>query len=545
MKTSDLDFRELLDFNPAGGPLFFAGARTILLDTVAFGLLRRQLIDGFGLAAARVLLTQMGFAHGWRTAEVLRDAFPWDSNDEWRLAGAKLHRLAGMVRHEFDSYGGPGPEPFAHSVWRDSYEAEQHLLQVGASKVPVCWTLAGFASGYMSFCNGERIYCLEEACTGCGDPACRVVGRRREEWSEAMQEEIDALYAPDALDRALERMARELRERGDEATIRQESLTTIAHGEDVPAGMVVHSDAMRKVLLLARRVSAVDTTVLITGESGVGKERLAQYIHSRSSRGSQAFVAVNCGAVEESLLESELFGHRKGAFTGADRDRKGLFEAAEGGTIFLDEIGEVSPAMQVKLLRVLQEREVRPVGSSRTIPVDIRILAATNRDLRREMEAGRFREDLYYRLNVFGLEVPPLRERREDILELARIFLSSASSRMERPIVGLSPGAADALLLHPWPGNVRELHNAMEYAAVVCTSPRVQLEDLPSSVRDALGAVGTTKARRSLEEVEREHILRIMNECDGNREEAAAILGIGVATLYRRLKHYRDRGLLG
>lgn len=542
MKTTDLDFRELLDFAPDGGPLFFAGSRAILMDTVAFGLLRRQLIDGFGQAPTRVVLTQMGFAHGWRAAEALRDQFPWDSNDEWRLAGGRLHMLQGMVRVEVGAYDGPEPEPFAYSTWHDSYEAEQHLLQVGPSEDPVCWTLAGFASGYMSFCNGERIYCLEKACAGCGDEACRVVGKRREDWSDEMQAKIDELYAPDALDRSLERVVEELERCDSELASRRDLLAALAHGDDVPADMVVRSEPMRHILGLARRVAAVDTTVLITGESGVGKERLARFIHNQSSRASKPFVAVNCGAIDENLLESELFGHKKGAFTGANKDREGLFEAANGGTILLDEIAEVSPTTQVKLLRVLQEREVRPVGSSKSIPIDVRVLAATNRDLPEEMRTGRFREDLYYRLDVFGIEVPPLRERRDDILELARILLRAAAERMDRSIVGLSPQAADALLLYSWPGNVRELQNAMEYAAVVCDSPRVQLEDLSMNVRDALDENDGASNMCTLASIEREHILRVLDDCDGNREQAAEVLGIGVATLYRRLKGYREDG---
>jgi two-component system, NtrC family, response regulator HydG len=543
MKTADLDFRELIDFAPDGGPLFFAGSRAIVMDTVAFGLLRRQLIDGFGQAPTRVVLTQMGFAHGWRAAEALRDQFPWDSNDEWRLAGGRLHMLQGMVRVEIGDYAGPEPEPFAHSTWHDSYEAEQHLLQVGPSDEPVCWTLAGFASGYMSFCNGERIYCLEQACAGCGDDACRVVGKAREEWSDEMQAEIDMLYAPDALDVALERVVDELERFDSQLASRKKLLSALARGDDIPSDMVVRSEPMRRILGLARRVAAVDTTVLITGESGVGKERLAKFIHHQSSRGDRAFVAVNCGAIDENLLESELFGHKRGAFTGANEDRQGLFEAADGGTILLDEIAEVSPTTQVKLLRVLQEREIRPVGSSETIPVDIRVLAATNRDLTEEMRTGRFREDLYYRLDVFGIEVPPLRNRRDDILELARILLTAAAERMDRSIVGLSPEAADALLLYPWPGNVRELQNAMEYAAVVCDSPRVQLEDLPMNVRVALDEDDSASSMCTLANVEREHILNVLDQCDGNREQAAEVLGIGVATLYRRLKDYRTDGV--
>ncbi|MFU8806532.1 MAG: XylR N-terminal domain-containing protein, partial [Bradymonadaceae bacterium] len=291
MKTKDLDFRELLDFVPGEGRLFFAGSRSILMDTVAFGLLRRQLIDNFGLEAARVLLTQMGFAHGWRTAQGLRDQFPWDSEEEWRLAGARLHMLQGIVQAEVVEYTGEAPEPFAHSIWRDSYEAEQHILQVGSAEEPVCWTLTGFASGYMSFCNGERIYCVEEECTGCGGEVCRVIGKPKSQWSEEMWATIDALYAPDAMDRALERLAEEIRRCDEHLAKRPGFLAVVAQKDDAPSDMVVRSEAMRRVLSLARRVAAVDTTVLITGESGVGKERLARFIHGRSSRSSKAFVA--------------------------------------------------------------------------------------------------------------------------------------------------------------------------------------------------------------------------------------------------------------
>ena len=304
------------------------------------------------------------------------------------------------------------------------------------------------------------------------------------------------------------------------------------------SGLLAQSPAMQKVLDLARRVARVDTTVLITGESGVGKERIARLIHDESTRVGRPFVAINCGALPENLLESELFGHAKGAFTGASQDRPGLFEAANGGTLLLDEIGEVTPAMQVKLLRTLQEREVRRVGENRNRHVDVRVLAATNRDLLAEVNAGRFRQDLYYRLRVVELRVPPLRERREDILRLARTFLEAAARRMRHKVTGLTPRAANQLLRYGWPGNVRELENALERAVALATGSRLDVEDFPEELGLAVPRTFAPADVRPLEEIERDYILGVLRANDGNRAKAAQQLKIGTATLYRKIKHY-------
>ena len=313
-----------------------------------------------------------------------------------------------------------------------------------------------------------------------------------------------------------------------------------------PLGLVAKSPAMREAVDMAKRVAQVDSTVLITGESGSGKERIARLMHAESERATGPFIAVNCGAISETLLESELFGHARGAFTGASHDRPGLFEAANHGTLLLDELGEVSPGMQVKLLRVLQEREVRRVGDNKNRSVDVRVLAATNRDLASRVAEGHFREDLYYRIRVVEIHVPPLRERREDLLALARVLLAEAASRLKRNITGLSPASADKLLHYGWPGNVRELANAMERAVVLARGNRVEVEDLPEEVRKALAGpiVAGGKIRR-LEEIEREYILAAIELNDGNQIVTARELGIGTATLYRRLKRYgliADRG---
>jgi transcriptional regulator with PAS, ATPase and Fis domain len=282
----------------------------------------------------------------------------------------------------------------------------------------------------------------------------------------------------------------------------------------------------------------VDSTVLVTGESGVGKERIARLIHDESGRAHKAFVAINCAAVTESLLESELFGHARGAFTGATHDRAGLFEAAHGGTLFLDEVGEVPASMQAKLLRVLQEREVRRVGENATRKVDVRLVAATNRELAEEVRQGRFRQDLYYRLRVIELKIPSLRERREDILPLARLLLAEAAERLGRRVSGLAPEAADQLLRYGWPGNVRELGNAVERAVALCEGPRVERDDLPEEVRAAPPSLIPSGNPRRLEDMEKEYILAVLAQNGGNRARTAEQLDIGVATLYRKLKQY-------
>jgi transcriptional regulator with PAS, ATPase and Fis domain len=307
-------------------------------------------------------------------------------------------------------------------------------------------------------------------------------------------------------------------------------------------GLVTLSPAMRTLVDLACRVAPVDSTILITGESGTGKERIARLIHDRSARAKGPFITVNCGAISETLLESELFGHHRGAFTGATTDRAGLFEAANGGTLLLDEVGEVSPAMQVKLLRALQQREVRRVGENQNRAIDVRIITATNRDLPQAVEAGTFRQDLYYRLKVIELHVPALRERREDVLPLARALLHEAATRMRRPIDGLSAEAAACVVSGPWPGNVRELENAMERAVAIAQGPRIELGDLPDEVRQGPQLpVPAPGGVRHLEDIEREYILAALDANEGNQTRTAEQLHIGSATLYRKLKRYGAR----
>ena len=306
--------------------------------------------------------------------------------------------------------------------------------------------------------------------------------------------------------------------------------------------IIGQSPVMNRLFEAIAQVAPTEATILITGESGTGKELIANTIHMNSPRADRPMIKVNCAALPETLLESELFGHEKGAFTGAVKNQRGRFHLAHRSSIFLDEIGEMAPATQAKILRVLQEREFEPVGSGETIAIDTRIIAATNKDLKKEIQADRFREDLYYRLNVINIEIPPLRDRREDVLLLADFFLKRYVEKNRKLIKGLTPRVTDALMRYQWPGNVRELENLIERAVVLSRGDRIDLADLPESiVPQAYGenqSADVTPRPRSLKEAEREMIIHTLEETSGNRTHAAEILGISRRTLQLKLKVY-------
>lgn len=312
---------------------------------------------------------------------------------------------------------------------------------------------------------------------------------------------------------------------------------------EAQTGMVGRSESMRALWEMVRTIAPTDATVLITGESGTGKELVAKAVHAASRRARGPFVAVNCAALTESLLASELFGHEKGAFTGADKKHEGHFLKADGGTIFLDEIGEMPLSMQVKLLRVIQEREVLSVGGNKAVPVDVRIIAATNRDLAREVAAGTFRQDLYYRLNVVTLALPPLRERADDIPLLAQYFMARFADKNNKKIKGFTPGAMDRLVRYAWPGNVRELENVIERASILLLGEHISERELPERFAPARGDALTdalTTDCPTLEDVERAVILKTLKRFGGNKTEAAKALGITRKTLHAKLSKYQS-----
>jgi two-component system response regulator HydG len=307
-------------------------------------------------------------------------------------------------------------------------------------------------------------------------------------------------------------------------------------GAGLHSGIVGSSAALQKLMRMVQRVAASDASVLLLGESGTGKEMVAHEIHRSSARAGRAFVAINCAALTETLLESELFGHEKGSFTGAAAQKKGKLEMAEGGTVFLDEIGEMAAPMQAKLLRVLQQREFERVGGTRTMKLDLRLIAATNRDLAAEVRRGAFREDLYHRLNVVALQLPPLRDRSEDIPALAVHFLERAAARSSRRLRGISPEALAHLVAYPWPGNVRELENAIERAVVLGQSETLLPEDLPETVLDAPAPQEAGAMQASVTDVKRQLILRAWQEGGGDYKLAAAKLNIHPNSLIRLIR---------
>jgi two-component system response regulator HydG len=357
---------------------------------------------------------------------------------------------------------------------------------------------------------------------------------------------IEKPFSPEVLRARVEKGIEIARERRGARTARAraEALQDDLGRARDPHGLVGSSEPMRRVLEQVRRVAETDATVLVLGESGTGKELVARAIHDASPRARGPFVTVSCAAIAEGLLESELFGHERGAFTGAVRRKLGRFELAHEGTLFLDEVGEIPPAIQVKLLRVLQERRFERVGGEETLEVDVRLVSATNRDLAGMVKEGRFREDLYYRLDVVPIVLPPLRERPGDVEELARHFLARIAPRIGRSVTGYAPEALELLRRHRWPGNVRELENVVEQALVFAEAELVRPEDLPAALRRATPQpalpvpAGDRSLTEILEELERQLILAAYEKAKGVKAETARLLGIKPSALYYKLEKY-------
>ncbi len=540
MKAADLKLSELVDFEE--GRLNLHGRRLVLHDLHAFAQLRKDLIETVGADGARSVLTRFGYFWGQADAAAMKRIFEWDSLSDLVLAGPRMHTIQGVVKASVRSLDiDESTGRFRMELtWHGSGDAEEHVIEMGRSDAPVCWMMVGYASGYASFCVNREVYFVERTCAGKGDPVCTAVGMDRESWGAELKTFLPFFQAEDVRGKVLE-LTRKLREQGRELAKQRQKLRLL--GGEQPAGLVeVHSASFRKVVELAARVAPYDTSVLITGESGTGKEVLARYIHANSHRSKGPFVGVNCAALPETLLESELFGHKAGAFTGATRDRVGLFEEAQKGTIFLDEIGDISLAMQMKLLRVLQEREIRRVGESAPRKVDVRVITATNQNLAMAIQEGRFREDLYYRLRVIEIEVPPLRSRLEDILHLARHFCRVFARKLKIPNLRIDATCVDYLQSYNWPGNVRELENAIERAAVLSKDGLILPEHLPANVvHPILGPPGlVSPLSRKLSDIEKDHIQTVMRLVGDNRTRAARALGISPATLWRKLKQMNE-----
>jgi DNA-binding NtrC family response regulator len=548
MDPDHLDLTELLDFRPGQGIIRLHEQRVVILSAAAMGLLRKELIDTLGLETARRLFLRFGYADGYHDAVSMRDRSQWPSPLEGLRAGIALHRLEGIVRAEIikiehDAASGRFEEEV---VWHDSYVAEQHVHHYGQGDVPVCWSLTGYTSGYVSACLGQEIYFREHQCVAQGANVCSAVGRDAASWGDDLEQlrvdfqgaglgqEVERLReAVHKRLQDLDRRERLVAKRERELNLLRERVSRLAAAKH----FIADSAAMQEVLENAARVAPLDTTVLVHGESGTGKEFIVRMIHDQSPRASGPFVSINCAALTETLLESELFGHVRGAFTGATRDKAGLFEVAGNGTLFLDEIGEVAPTVQAKLLRALQEREIRRVGAERTINVNARVVAATNRDLRAAVAAGTFREDLYFRLGAFVITVPPLRDRREDIPALVHDFVRRAAIRVKKDVETVSAEAMTALMKYRWPGNVRELEHAIERAVIVARGASIRLRELPPEISQKARPLATDDSL-DLQAQEHAMIERALERFRGNRREAAEALKISTVTLWRKMKAY-------
>ena len=553
MNPDELKLLELLKADEETGVIRFKHRRMLIFDANALGLLRKELIETLGLERARRILTRFGYASGYRDALTSKELFHWQSDDDWFAAGPRLHTLEGIVRArllrlQMDRSCGILE---AEAEWLHSYEAEQHLKHIGHSDSPVCWTLTGYASGYTSAVFGSEVCCFEKECVGRGDARCLVEGRATTEQSEEMRALLE-YHRPFNLDAEFQQLLNELERREKELAAHEEKLKALeshvlylqeAIKEEYNfEEMVGTSPAFRKVIHDVGKVACSDSTVLICGETGTGKELIAHAIHARSSRHSRPLITVNCAALPAGLAESELFGHEKGAFTGAHQRKLGRFQLADGGTIFLDEVGELPLETQAKFLRVLQQGEFERVGGSQTIKVDARVLAATNQPLDQLVSEGKFRADLFYRLNVFPISLPPLRERREDIVLLTNYFAQKFRARLKKNISSIDSASLERLQDYAWPGNVRELEHLVERSVLLAEGGILFIDLHPGLKKRApmngAASPATTKLR-TLEEMERDYIAEVLRHTQGaiaGKGGAAEILNLPPSTLRDRIK---------
>jgi DNA-binding NtrC family response regulator/predicted hydrocarbon binding protein len=535
MKAINLNIAELIQFSP--GFVGLQGRRLLLHDLTSLGQFRRDLIESVGNDMARRILTRKGMFWGHADCAGMQRLYKWDSKEELLKAVVELTKIIGLAypeitNLELDESSGRFEMDLTSA---DSAEVEQYRNELGKAASPICWVMAGYLSGYASYCLGKSVYFVEKKCQGAEASNCVFCGKDIDSWGEDIDKNLSYFQAAD-IQKRVEQLSARIREQQQVMALRFNQMKANRKAGNI-SGVETRSKAFRNVLDLAEKVSFFDTTVLITGETGTGKEVIARYIHDLSNRKEHPFVTINCSALPESLLENELFGHKAGAYTGAVHSELGLFEAAEQGTIFLDEIGDISLAIQAKLLRVLQSKEIRPVGGTRVQRIDVRVISATNRDLDQLAKDGVFREDLLYRLRVLQIVLPPLRGRTDDILPLARYFVDQFRRKLKLSSLRLAPETVDILLHYDWPGNVRELENALEHAAVLCTDGNITPDFLPGMITGRITPRPSTGKPLSLVEVELQHINSVLSLTSGNRSAAAKILKISESTLYRHLRN--------
>ncbi|MBN0987980.1 sigma 54-interacting transcriptional regulator [Amphritea pacifica] len=558
------ELSEFIQFSPGDGRIWLDDRRVVLMQSDALGMMRQQLIDKVGLDDARGLLTRTGYISGVRDAELVMARWADQGPMSTYLAGVRLHALEGMVKVEplhleFDAAMGTYSGEF---IWHNSVEVEAHIAHCGMGSEPACWTQLGYAMGYVSTTLGRLVIFREVECRAAGGQACRIIGKPAEEWPN-VEEDLHYINGEDFLSTSAfnPSSARDIAELPE--------VTDNLAAED-EKHMVGISAAFNACCHQLKRVAPTRATALFSGESGVGKELFAQMLHEISPRKDKPFVSVNCAAIPDTLVEAELFGVEQGAYTGAIASRPGRFERADGGTLFLDEIGTLSLVSQGKLLRALQEGVIERVGGTREIRVDVRVVAATNVELEEEVRQGRFREDLFFRLNVFPVRLPPLRDRREDIPLLLSYFLQRYSQQHGRHITGFTARAVRALLNYDYPGNIRELQNLVERGVISADDDNAidlrhlfRFEQMPSEFVYSVGIAGglakedanealtaseaiegglldrflalSQSESLSLESLELRLIQEAVERCRGNLAAAARMMGLSRAQLAYRL----------
>lgn len=565
------DMRDLLDslhFNPAEGHIWLGGRRMILLHTEAMSALRQELIGSLGAQSARGLLTRMGYLSGSRDAQLALKVRPNGDMLDAFAVGPQLHSLEGVVsvepvRLEMDSASG---HFYGEFLWRNSSEDEGHITAYGHGSEAACWMQIGYACGYTSTFMGKLVIYREIECRAMGQDQCRIIGKPADEWDDV---EIDMQYLE-----ALPVGKRARASSPPSPSIR--AIAEAAPGSPVD-GAIGASAGFFGVIHKIHRVANTDATVLFLGESGVGKSMFAREIHLKSARANRAFLQVNCAAIPEQLVESELFGVDRGAFTGASESRVGRFEMADAGTLFLDEISTLSLTAQGKLLRVLQSGELEHLGSSTTRKVNVRVIAASNENLQIAVQEGRFRGDLFYRLNVFPIHIPPLRERKDDLTLLLDHLLKRYSTRHKRRLTGITNRAMRFILAYDWPGNIRELENVLERGVILADdggaldvahlftvsektphTSQMGLSELgaliPAEITEvasasSIGSVPKTALREwankmvqqqeaTMQQIEEALVGAALEATQGNVSKASTLLGISRAQMDYRAKRY-------
>ncbi|MFN7948812.1 MAG: sigma 54-interacting transcriptional regulator [Blastocatellia bacterium] len=555
MNLPDLNLPESLQADAAAGTLHFKKRRLLLLDANFLGLLRKKLVAVYGLPQAREIMSYLGYASGYQAALMVQELCGPERKEKLWQAWAQLYAQQGFaaVRPLSCTFDEKTHSFAAEAEFFNSCEVEQHLLHLGPSDQSVCWTLTTYATGFASALMGREVIFIEKECVGRGDARCYITGRTDfMQWSEGVEFAREYYKGQDfeavrLWTRTMTAEARELihaleheRERVRALESQVYYLQEASREQYRLSEMVGAHPAFQKVLRQARTVAASDATALIQGETGTGKELIARFIHTQSERGRRPLITVNCAALPAGLVESELFGHEKGAFTGAVGRKLGRFEIAHGATIFLDEVGELPLEAQAKFLRVLQQGEFERVGGAHTIRTDVRVLAATNQPLQKLVDEGKFRADLFYRLNVFPLSLPPLRERGNDLILLVNYFAQKYRARFRKQITSVSLSSLESLKQYHWPGNVRELEHIVE-RAVLLSEGEVLTIDPPLGQSQILSPLPGARADQfvSLEEMERRYIEAVVQHTKGviaGKGGAAEILDINASTLRSRMK---------